>query len=84
MTSSVHSPIIATISCNPIAIPIKPRRYFKKADWDGYIKHLANHDILTETNPTLEEIYTHLDDWTKLIQDATDKYIPTINYRITE
>ena len=33
------------------------------------------------TNPTLEEIDTHLEDWSKLIQDATDKFIPTISYR---
>ena len=81
MTSSDHILIIATISCNPLAILIKPRRQFRKADWDGYFNHLAKHDMPTETNPTLEEINSHLDDWTKLIQDATDKFIPTIGYR---
>ena len=81
MTSSDYNPIIATISYNPIAIPIKPRRQFRKSDWDGYINYLANYDIPTETNPTLKEIDSHINGWTKLIRYATDKFIPTTIYR---
>ena len=80
MTSSDYIPIIATISCNSITIPIKLRRQFRKADWDGYVRHLANHNLPTLTKPTLDEIDTQLDDCTKLILDATDKFIPTIRY----
>lgn len=33
MTSSDHILIITTISGNPIAIPVNPRRQLRKADW---------------------------------------------------
>ena len=81
MTSSDHIPIIATISCNPLAIPIKPRRQFRKADWDGYANHLTDLNLPTEDNPTLEQIDYYLEEWTRHVQDATDKFIPTIRYR---
>ena len=81
MTSSDHIPIIATISCNPIAIPIKPRRQFRKADWDGYVNYLTDLNLPTDENPTLEQIDYYLEDWTKHVQDATDKFIPIIKYR---
>ena len=81
MTSSDHIPIIATITCKPIAIPIKPRLQFSKANWDLYKDLLKDVTIPTEQNPTLEEIDNYLETWTKHIQDATDKAIPTITQR---
>ena len=82
ITPSDHIPIIATISANPIQIPIRPRRSFYRANWTQYKQTLSQHTVPTQTDPTLEEIDTHLDNWTKHIQDATDTSIPTITHRI--
>ena len=81
ITPSDHIPIIATISINPIQIPILPRKSFHKADWEGYTQHLSHITPPTDPHPTLEDIDTELDSWTKHIKEASDLFIPTIKYR---
>ena len=80
LTPSDHIPIIITLSCNPIQIPIKPRLQIAKADWDGYRRDLTNYTAVM-TNPTTQNIDNYLDDWTKQIQTASDANIPAIKYR---
>jgi len=81
MTPSDHIPIIATISTNPIQIPIRPRRSFHRADWTGYRTTLNNYDFPPLQQPSLIDIDKRLDEWTNAILDATDKHIPLIKHR---
>ena len=81
MTPSDHIPIVLTISCNPIQIPIKLRLQIAKADWDGYKRDLINADNHSNAHSTPEDIDRQISDWTQQIQTATDKNIPTIRYR---
>ena len=81
LTPSDHTPIIATITCSPIQIPIKPRKCMHKANWNQYKTDLSTITLPTEPNPTLEEIDEYLDTWTNHVQTASDKNIPTLKYR---
>ena len=82
ITPSDHIPIIATISANPIQIPIRPRRSYHRANWTLYKQTLSQHIVPTQSDPTLEDIETHLKNWTKHVQNATETSIPTITHRI--
>ena len=82
LTSSDHIPIVATITVSPIQIPIRPRKCIHRANWTQYKADLSNIHPPTEPNPTLEEIDEQLDNWTRHIQNASDKNIPTIKNRI--
>jgi len=81
LTPSDHIPIIATISANPIQIPIRPRRSFYNADWTGYRTTLSETNFPRLDSPTMDEIDDRLENWTKTVKDATDKHIPTIRHR---
>ena len=82
-TSSDHQTILMDISWSPIQIPAKPRKQFKKANWQLYqnmIQHLKEKDIRngSPTNTieeTLKEIQT-------TIQQADSASIPTASYRL--
>ena len=80
-TSSDHIPIIATITCNPIQIPIRPRLQIAKADWDAYTDKLTNNTLPTNPHPLIEEIDDYLDIWTNEIKQTATETIPTIRYR---
>jgi hypothetical protein len=82
ITPSDHIPIIATISANPIQIPIKPRKQFHKADWIQYKHILSSVTPPSQQEPTLEEIDEHLNTWTQQVLRATNTAIPTLSYRI--
>ncbi|KAF2362270.1 Reverse transcriptase domain [Trinorchestia longiramus] len=60
LTPSDHTPIIATITANPIQIPIRPRPSFHNADWTQYKSLLTAHTVPQDPQPTLEEIDNHL------------------------
>jgi len=81
LTPSDHIPIVMTISADPIQIPIRPRRSFYNADWDNYKTTLNRQNFAPLDSPTLEEIDNRLDEWTKAVQDATDRHVPTIHHR---
>ena len=81
LTPSDHIPIIATITVNPIAIPIKPRKSFHHANWPQYKAELETIEIPTDPHLTLEQIDEHLDTWTQAVKQASDNNIPTIQYR---
>ena len=82
VTTSDHIPVIARITANPIQIPIKPRPHFSRADWDGYKSYLESQVETPINNPTPEQIDRAIENWTKSIQEASQNYIPTLNYRI--
>ena len=82
ITTSDHIPIIATISTSPIQIKIKPRKQYHKADWESYQQTLRTVQTPNIPTPTLEDIDTNITTWTKHIQHATEKHIPTLKYRI--
>ena len=42
---------------------------------------MTNFDPPDDPHSTLEDIYAHLDSWTKIIQQATERHNPKINYR---
>ena len=71
MTPSDNIPILATITCNPIPIKIKPGLQFSKADWAGCSNSMTNIEIPKDVYPTLEQIDNHLDKWTSIVQQAT-------------
>lgn len=82
LTPSDHIPIIARITTHPIRIDIKPRKTFHRADWDGYKRQLQDVETPTNPYPRLEDIDDYLQEWTRLVQDASDDNIPTIRQRI--
>ena len=82
LTPSDHIPIIATITCSPIQIPIRPRKSFHRANWAQYKTDLSNITIPTDPNPTLEDIDQQLEHWTQAVHTASDNNIPTITHRI--
>lgn len=82
ITPSDHIPIIGTISANPIQIPIRQRKSFFRANWTQYKEILSHHPVPSMPDPTLEEIDRYLENWTKLIQDATERAVPSIAHRI--
>lgn len=81
-TPSDHIPIIATLSANPLQIKIKPRKCFHKVNWDKYRNEFDNIDSQINVNSTKADIDKHLDIWTNAIKSASDKHIPTLNYRV--
>lgn len=81
ITPSDHIPIIATITVQPITIPIKPRKQYHRADWNQYKNTLSTIEVPNEPNPTLEEIDQSLENWTSAVQEAADMAIPTITKR---
>ena len=81
MTPSDHIPMIATITCNPIPIKIKPRHQFHRADWTNFRNSMADIAVPDDRHPRLEDIDNYLDQWTTTIQKATERHIPTIKYR---
>jgi hypothetical protein len=82
ITPSDHIPIIATISANPIQIPIRPRKQHHKADWNKYKQILSIVTPPTQQDPTLEEIDEQLNSWTEYVKQASNETIPTLTYRI--
>ena len=82
LTPSDHIPIIATISVNPIQIPIKTRPHYHRADWDSFKDILSTTDVPDDPLPTLEDIDNYLDDWTTKIKTASQITIPNITHRI--
>ena len=82
VTTSDHIPVIATITANPIQIPILPRPHFSRADWDSYKSHLQNHPIPNLNNATTQQIDSAIKDWTDHITQASDEHIPKLTYRI--
>ena len=81
LTPSDHIPIIATITANPIQIPITPRYQFHRANWQQYQTDMLNTNTHIDNDSTLEEIDEHLKQWTQTIQKATQNNIPKISYR---
>ncbi|KAF2351237.1 Endonuclease/exonuclease/phosphatase [Trinorchestia longiramus] len=81
LTPSDHIPIIATITANPIQIPICPRPSFHNADWTQYKSLLTAHTAPQDPLPTLEEIDNHLSNWESHITAAFNQAIPTITHR---
>lgn len=81
-TPSDHIPIIAKISGNPIQIPIRPRLQYAKANWDNYKYDLTNTPEINLQNATTQQIDKALNTLTKNIQEASNKHIPKIRYRI--
>lgn len=82
LTPSDHIPIIATITANPIQIPINPRPHIHKDDWYSYKFHLRNINIPNPPSSTKDEIDRQLNQWTKAIQDASIKAMPTITIEL--
>ncbi|KAF2344916.1 Endonuclease/exonuclease/phosphatase [Trinorchestia longiramus] len=60
LTPSDHTPIRATITANPIQIPIPPRPSFHNADWTQYKSLLTAQTVPQDPQPTLEETDNHL------------------------
>ncbi|KAF2356999.1 Endonuclease/exonuclease/phosphatase [Trinorchestia longiramus] len=81
LTPSDHIPIIATITANPIQIPIRPRPSFHNANWTQYKRLLTEHTVPQDPLPTLEEIDNHLSNWESHITAASNQAIPTITHR---
>ncbi|KAF2357596.1 hypothetical protein FHG87_011646 [Trinorchestia longiramus] len=81
LTPSDHTPIIATISANPIQIPIRPRPFFHNADWTQYKSLLTTHTVPQDPQPTLEKIDNHPSNWESHITAASNQAIPTITHR---
>ena len=81
MTSSDHLPIILTVSTDPILIPIKPRPSYKQANWDGYTQYLSDNPTIDLQNGSLQDIDNAIETVTRQIQDATQRYIPTVHHR---
>ena len=81
LTSSDHLPIIATITVQPIQIPIKPRLQTAKADWTKYTDLLSEADFHYDPHPTLEQLDDFTDLFTDHILNATKESIPTITQR---
>lgn len=82
LTPSDHIPIIATISIEPIYIPITPRKSFHYTNWDRYREILGEIDTpRAELQPTLAEIDEHINRWTQAVVKATDETTPTITHR---
>ena len=81
LTTSDHLPIVATISTNPILIPITPRERQTHANWEGFREALSD-----TTTPDLDgqpaaEIDTQLQHWYTDIQNARRDHIPTTTHR---
>ena len=81
ITTSDHFPIIATISSNPIQIPIKTRFSYRRANWEGLkdeLKHLPIPDLNNKGNQdidgTINDLYT-------AIINTREKFVPKIRYR---
>ena len=82
-STSDHTPIVATISANPIMIPINPRKQYHKANWDLYTQELTYHLPTPATQlMTPTEIDQQLDIWNTQVKRASNKYIPTIKHRV--
>ena len=82
VTTSDHIPIIATITTNPIQIPIKPRPHFERANWEGYQTDLSGYSGVAPSNATPEQIDQAITDWTNEVLRAAENNIPTLHYRI--
>ena len=80
-TPSDHTPIIATLSNNPIQIPIKPRNSFHRADWESYQQDLSINSPPTKEHPTLQDIDNYINNFNSQIEQATNNNIPKITYR---
>ena len=81
LTPSDHTPIIATISTNPIQVPIKPRLQLHRADWSKFKSLLSIHNPTIPPNPSTEQIDKLISEWTDKIQAASKQSIPTIYNR---
>ena len=82
VTSSDHIPVIATITVNPITIPIIPRLQFTRADWDSYKQELQDLTLPDNAHPTKADIDRYLHAWTGKITLASTNHIPTLAHRI--
>lgn len=82
VTSSDHIPVIATITVNPITIPIIPRPQFSRADWDNYKLELQDLTVPENAHPTKADIDSYLQVWTDKITLGTANHIPTLTHRI--
>lgn len=82
LTTSDHIPLIFTIATSPIQVPVTPRLQMKKADWSGYRQELNTYEVPNLDKKTLEEIDDEVIKLQTAIQDAINKYIPKIHYRI--
>lgn len=83
LTTSDHTPIIATISTAPVYVPIPPRPNFTLANWNQFKQELET-SFGNFPNPefgTLEEIDQCLDCWYSKIQTAIKNNIPTTTHR---
>ncbi|KAK4292901.1 hypothetical protein Pmani_034362 [Petrolisthes manimaculis] len=83
LTTSVHIPIIFTISASPIQIPSMPRPSFKQANWASFKTEISENINSTEfPDPaTLEDIDTEVEKWHETIKTATKNNIPTTRHR---
>ena len=82
LTPSDHYPIIATISTDPIQIPIQPRLQFKKTNWTEYKRILGEFQNPDMSQETPEEIDQHIETFNRIIKSATEQTTPTIKYRM--
>ena len=81
ITTSDHLPIIATISTNPILIPITPRERQTHANWEGFKDALSDTTTPDLDGKPVAEIDTQLQQWYTDIQNARRDHIPTTTYR---
>ena len=80
-TPSDHIPIIATVSIQPIQIPIRPRSQPHRADWDKFNQLLSHQTFYPPPEATLEEIDDQLNSWTEAVKQAASESIPTLYKR---
>ena len=80
-TPSDHIPVIATVSIQPVQIPIRPRSQPHRADWDKFKNLISNRTFYPPPEATLEEIDEQLNSWTEAVKQAASESIPTIYKR---
>ena len=80
LVTSVHTPIVHTISSSPIQIAIRPRLSFKQANWEGY-KHILGSTPVDDILRNKHELNEALNRWTTQIQATSKTFIPEVTHR---
>ena len=83
LTNSDHIPILLTISTAPIQTQFPPRPNFRTANWEEFQNEINNRMNSNDNveSASLEEIDREINTWYEIINRATQKRIPTTQYR---
>ena len=82
-TGSDHTPILFTISTNPIVAPTTPRWDYKNANWDAFKDHITGNLPAPQLDGRpVAEIDAAVETFYRVVEEAKEIAIPKKNTRI--